>query len=723
MNADIWKYTRSGFDKNEVITNGNRFLIGNGFIGYRGTMDEWGKDELSAVNLAGIYDQNGDKWREPVNAPNGVFCKILIDRIPMALGETETKEHTQTIDFRRGVHERETDFGKATLKSERLCSMVRHNLIASRLTFKLCEDSRVEIITGIVTDIWDINGPHLFDHAFKTGRVLVVSSKTGELSFPVVVSQAAVYDFPADEVHEMAKTGLYRHISFDGKAGQEYTLALFCAVYSGQKGEQLNKSAEDLVIEAEKLGFCGVLAEHEAAWDALWQNSEVTLEGDDKAQRALNASIYHLHSIAPRHADNLSIPARGLSGQTYKGAIFWDTEIFLFPFFAHTDPALAKNLLRYRIETLPGALKKAKEYGFRGAFYAWESQEGGAEGCSYFNANDIFTRRPLRTYFRDKQIHVSGDIAYAMWHYFALSGDDSLLREGGAEVIFQVARFFISRTHQRVDNGKVELLDVVGPDEYHERVNNSVFTNQMAAFCLENTIKTADYLKGKYPSEYRALMDRLDFKEDLAFCRELLPKIKPQFDPEKIIEQFDGYFDLEDCSLRTVSSRILHKQEYWGSNNGVAAHTQIIKQADVVAMMALFPELFSPEAVRRNWEYYEPRTEHGSSLSACMYALTACRFGRADLAWDHFLKTASIDLTGTSKSWAGEIYIGGTHPAANAGAWLIAVMGFAGLSKQNGRIMLSPCLPEQITRLSFRVIAENGIRKTVTVTHEGYEIQ
>ncbi|MEN6471680.1 MAG: glycosyl hydrolase family 65 protein [Clostridiaceae bacterium] len=218
------------------------------------------------------------------------------------------------------------------------------------------------------------------------------------------------------------------------------------------------------------------------------------------------------------------------------------------------------------------------------------------------------------------------------------------------------------------------------------------------------------------------LLQKLKYEDDLKLLKAVAPKLSPSFTQAALIEQFDGYFKLEDCPLSTVRGRVLDAREYWGTNHGVAAHTQVIKQADVIAMMALFPSLFSEETVERNWRFYEPRTEHGSSLSACMYALTACRIGRPDLAWEHFMKTASIDLVGGGKHWAGEIYIGGTHPAANGGAWMIAVLGFAGLTVQNGELKLNPRLPKEIISLRFPVTLR-GKRAIVTVTHGGWEVK
>ena len=716
---DLWSYTQNGYNAGDTVANGNRFLIGNGYMGYRGTMDEWGQKEFAAVNLAGVYDQNGDKWREPVNAPNGLFAKLFVNGRAAALGEDEPLSHSQSINFRHGVHTRETEFDSVRIRSERIASMAEPRLLASRLTLTFSGDAEAELLTGIVTDIWDINGPHLFGHICQTGPDLLVKAHTGELRIPVASAQAARCDFPCEETRETTRSGAYRRIRFGAKAGKTYIVDLFASVFTGGPEPELPAAA--LCESAASDGFDSCLSAHKKAWENLWHNSEVELQGDDEAARALNASLYHLHSIAPRHTANLSVPARGLSGQTYKGAIFWDSEMFLFPVFVHTEPELAKSMLRYRISTLPGALGKAAEYGFRGAFYPWESQEGGVEGCTDYNVVDVFTHRPVRTYFRDKQIHISGDIVYALWRYYEITGDLSLLREGGAEVILQCARFYLSRAHRRVDTDKVEFLDVIGPDEYHERVCNNKFTNLMAAHCMSRALAVTELFTGTEPEFINGLIQKLDYGSDLALLMAVYPKLRPDFKDGAVIEQFDGYFSLEDCTPDTLRGRLLDEREYWGTNHGVAAHTQVIKQADVIAMTALFPSLFSDETVERNWRYYEPRTEHGSSLSACMYALTACRFGRPDLAWEHFIKTASIDLVGGGKHWAGEIYIGGTHPAANGGAWMIAVLGFAGLSVKDGELTVTPRLPPQIKSLRFPITLR-GKRVVITVTPDGYKI-
>ena len=714
---NTWLLEQSGYDPARVQSDGNRFLLANGYMGLRGTVEEAGRESCPALNLAGVYDRFEDRWREPVNAPRALCCRLSLNGKPLALGETGAIRHRQSIDYRRGLFRRETDFGPAAIVTERFVSMAQPHLLAARIELSFREDGEAELRSGISTDIWDINGPHLFDFRFRPGEMLLCTAVTGEKRIPLAVAQRLNADFAAAESVEEG-SGLFRVLRFPVKKGETRRLTVFAAVFTGLDDAAPAEAAAALCESARGRGFEDCKKAHEDAWEEIWKRSAADLEGDERAALALHASQYYLNSIAPRHAGNLSIPARGLSGQTYKGAIFWDSEIFFFPMFVHTQPEAARSLLRYRIETLPGALKKAAEYGYRGAFYPWESQEGGAEGCTNFNVVDVFTHRPVRTYFRDRQIHISADVAYAMRRYYEITGDRSLLEEGGAEVILQCARFYLSRASAHLDRETADFADVIGPDEYHERVTNNAFTNRMAGYCVESALQLEEIFADRR-EWFDGLLRSLDYADDLPRLRDLLGRIRAPRTRDGVIEQFDGYFELEDCGLENVRSRLRDPREYWGGDHGVAGTTQIIKQADVIALMALLPEDFSDEAVAANWDYYEPRTEHGSSLSACMYALTACRIGKLDRAWELFMKTASIDLEGGGKQWAGEIYIGGTHPAANGGAWMIAALGFAGLRVEKGKLRLSPRLPEQITRLRFPVTV-GGERLLVTVTHEGW---
>lgn len=694
-----WIVKESCFDKQLVTTNGNKYMLGNGYMGYRGTLEEFSKTELVAVTLAGLYDKEGDKWREPVNAPNGLLTKVFCNDQLLSVLDCEPVAHTQELNIRNAIHHRSTEYavsdgGALTFTADRFVSQDNLHLLVSKYSIRSTQDCRVAIETGIDVDVWDINGPHLYGQKVQLkDEVLISSSVSGELKIPVVVAERAVFSFGEELLEDGAAV---RRISFDARAGETYEWFKYVAVYTGLDADQPESEAVKSVHAAEALGFEGLFKAHRLLWDERWSHSDVIIEGDEAAQFALRYSIYQLLIIAPTVSEKVSIPARGLSGQVYKGAVFWDTEMFMLPFFLHSDPKVARNLMMYRIHTLDGARRKAAEYGFLGAFYAWESQDTGDDACTLFNVNDVFTGRPMRTYFRDKQVHISGDVVHGIWKYVQFTGDESLLTSGGAEVIWECARFFYSYAYYNSVKQRFEILDVTGPDEYHERVNNNAFTNALVKETLEIALHTAALLQEKYPEAYGQLSAPFSSGPFLEEFKTMLDSFYvPQPDPASlVIEQFDRYLTLEDVELTELKSRVLNKNEYFGGGNGLATTTTILKQADVVLMLNLFKHSFSKEVKQANWEFYEPRTEHGSSLSPCIYALVAADIGSPDWGYPYFMRTATVDLTGESKQYVGDLYIGGTHPAANGGAWMAAVLGFAGLDYDGGVVHINPSLPQ-----------------------------
>lgn len=693
------------FSRENIVTNGNKYMTGNGYMGCRGTLEEFGKEQLAALTLAGVYDQAGGKWREPVNAPNALFTRLRCNGERLGVLDTEPLSHRQELDLSAALHKRGTVYsisgGELAFTAERFVSMDQLHVLASRLCLVATADCRIELETGIDSEVWDINGPHLYGlQEQRTEGVHLCTAVTGELGLQVAVAEMTVYGF---EALETAGEGARRFIAFDVKAGEVYEWFKYAAVYTELDCSDPDVLAMQNVRTAEAAGYGQLLAAHREAWAERWKRSDCLIEGDDAAQFALRYSIYQLLIIAPTGSEKVSIPARGLSGQVYKGAVFWDTEMFMLPFFLHSDPGTARNLLMYRIHTLDGARRKAAEYGYLGAFYAWESQDTGDDACTLFNVNDVFTGRPMRTYFRDKQVHISADVVHGIRQYVSFTGDDSLLADGGAEVIWECARFFYSYAYYNPVKQRYEVLDVTGPDEYHERVNNNAFTNALVRRTLEVALECSELLQARFPERYQQLAGQFAGGPFLKEFREMLDSFYvPQPNPNTLlIEQFDRYFGLEDVPLAELKARQLHPNEYLGGGNGLATTTTILKQADVVLMLNLFKSFFSSEVKQANWQYYEPRTEHGSSLSPCIYALVAADIGSPDWGYPYFMRTATVDLTGESKQYVGDLYIGGTHPAANGGAWMAAVLGFAGVQFDRETLQVKPALPEQWTAVEL----------------------
>lgn len=681
-----------GYDRDRVMMRGNKFLVANGRFGYRGTMEEDGAESGVALNLAGVYDGIPGKWRETVNAPNPLFTRLYCGDALLEAGNAVS--HEQSLDLCRALHMRKSVFscGGAivTVESERFASMADTHLLAMRYCIRTDKSAEFSLETGIDAAVWDLNGPHLENVSFRhCGDSLLCRANTQEKKIPVTVAEE--FSFPVGEsgYHADAENRALHVFRFTAEAGREYVLTKLCRVFAGEE-----TGGKVLSYEEER-------ERHFAAWKQQWEAADIEIDGDERAQLALRYSIYHLLILTPQ--GNTSIAARGLSGQTYKGAVFWDTEIFLFPFFLNVQPHTARRLLQYRIATLDGARRKAKSYGYDGAFFAWESQETGDDACSAFNVTDVFTGRPVRTYFLDKQIHIDGDIVYALNEYIERTQDDSILADGGMELIAECAAFYYSYAYYSPYRDCVDIVDVIGPDEYHERVTNNAFTNRMVLHTWQVCRETAERFRVRFPEKYEELNGRLKLEELLRKIGETEKKLaRPKQNGQGVIEQFDGYFKLEDVNVETVRSRLKVPNEYWGGSNGVATATQVIKQADVIAMLCLFPE-YPGEVEKACFDYYFPRTEHGSSLSASMYGLQACRLGETGYAYEMMLKSAEADLSGETKQYAGGIYIGGTHPAASGGAWKAAVCGFAGLHVRGGKIECTPILPKNWNGMRFCV--------------------
>ena len=704
MNIGNWQIKETEFMRDKVEQNGSRFLVANGFMGYRGTLEEFGKKELVALNMAGLFDKNGDSWRESVNAPNPFYVNVMANGTNLSVLTADIFSHEQTLDIRFGLHSRKTVFNVSgtniTVKAERFLSMKRENLAVLKYTVISDSDIKLCVDTKVDTDVWNINGDHfVVNTENKLDNISVIELETIENKIPVFI-----YEYIA---------GAENHNEITLKANEEFSFEKLCGVYWGSASE----NSLDVFKNSINCSYDSLFAEHKLVWEEIWDKSDVVIEGDDEAQFAIRYSLYHLNSIVPRNTDKCAIPARGLSGQVYKGAAFWDTEMFMMPFFSFTDYRLCKNLAMYRVNTIAGAKRKAKEFGYEGAFYAWESHETGDDSCTLFNVNDIFTGRPLRTYFKDCQIHVSADVVYGLWEYCRVSGDYSVLYSGGLEMIYQCLFFFYSYAVYKPLKHRFEIHNTVGPDEYHERVNNNAFTNRMVSYTAEAFSQALAFVKENNIDFYNEFCKKNDtswiqnFKDNLYI---------PSPNENRIIEQFDGYFTLEDTDLDTLRSRELIKNEYWGAH-GLASTTRILKQADVIMLLNVFRSEYSTDIKKANWEFYEPYTEHGSSLSACAYGIVAAGIGMPDWAYKYFMKTATVDLTGDTKQYLGDMYIGGTHPAANGGSWNTAIFGFGGVSYNDDVLDISPSLPGHWKKLSFKLLWK-GVKLYVEICGDKVEI-
>jgi 1,2-alpha-glucosylglycerol phosphorylase len=726
---DGWRVVESGFRPDTVVTAGSNFMTGNGYLGYRGTFAEWGPDGYVACVVTDTYDCADGRWRELATVPNPLFATWAADGVELTVhpdgsgGPLEDLE--RVLDVRSATFHRRATFrlpgSRATLHEERFASLARLHVVAQRHRLTATAATSLRSTSGIDTDVWSMNGQHLTDvRIHDEGVVQVVEARTVESGIDIAVARTQVVPAGARPVPVPDATTWRRRHDLEVEAGGTAVVDTYLAVFSSNDVDDPAAAAREAAVAAADDGWEALRDEHDAAWDAVWAASDVAIDGDPLAQVATRFGIMHNVIATPRHTDDLPIGARGLSCQAYQGAAFWDQELFNLPMYLHTDPEVARRLLAYRHRTLDGARRKAARLGYAGAYYAWISGKDGEELCPSFFFVDVLTGRPIRNHFDDRQIHVSPDVAWTVARYVEVTGDVDFLDERGAEIVFEVARFCASRVAVRVDTGHAHVRQVLGPDEYHEHVDDNPYTNHLVHEALDIALRVHADLRERSPQRLRELSAALSLDDaEVDRWRDVRDRlVLPGPDPATgVIEQFAGYHDLEDTTPDVVASRLQAPDEYWGWPNGVAVHTQVIKQADVVQLLVTLPERFAPAVHAANLDHYEPRTQHGSSLSFSAYAIAAARLGRTEHARELFLRSATVDLLATTSKTSGGTFIGGIRTAAAAASWMIVAQGFLGVRVRDGRLHLDPVLPAAWSRVALPLVVR-GRHLHVTVTAE-----
>jgi beta-phosphoglucomutase len=471
------------------------------------------------------------------------------------------------------------------------------------------------------------------------------------------------------------------------------------SIYTSRDTENPEKAALQAIDLAAAQGFDKLSKSNDAAWVEEWENCNITIEGDEEADRRLRYSLFQLLIAAPRQDERVSIAAKTLSGFVYRGHSFWDTEIFVLPFFIYTRPKIARNLVMYRYHTLPGARRKAEENGFEGAMYAWESAATGDE------TTPRWVPRPdsselVRIWCGDIEHHITADVAYGVHHYWRIAGDDEFMRSYGSEILLDTARFWGSRVEWSPETGRYEISNVIGPDEYHDHVDNNAFTNVMARWNLEAALEVLAWLRDFDPDKAAELEGRLDLTvERLSHWNDVIDKIYLGFDPQTgLFEQFEGFFQRKEVDLRDFEPRTKSMQVILGIE-GIQAY-QVIKQPDVLMLLYLLPSRYDRKTLKVNWDYYTPRTDltFGSSLGPAIQSAMAAQMGDIQAAYQHFIHASRTDLEDVRGN-AGE----GIHAATAGGLWQAAVFGFGGLEIPPDGPSAVPHLPPGWTRMKFRI--------------------
>ena len=694
-----WVLAAEGFDALREAIYKSRFSISNGLLGLRAGRavsrgERWVVPHRAYV--AGLFDIPGPEHPIPalVPAPGWQQIKIMFPGGPLVHHSGEANSHRTTLDMRRGV-----------LLSR--CRLIEHPAIAVRVStlhLLMLSDRAIgvqvieltieegEIEVGVEASFEGLG------HGLKSERIEQDLGVWRTKYSGKRVAMAGVLSLQIDgsEVTPTVPGPFVRSWHWKTRPGQIVCVAGLIAVVRGDASDaDPGRIAWEKLGVARQLGWRKVVEEHEAAWSVRWRCSDIEVGGDPAAEQALRFAVYHLNSAANPADERVSIGARGLTGDDYNGHVFWDTEIYLLPFYIFTWPEAARALLMYRFRTIDGARQKAAQMGWRGAMYAWESADTGAEAT------------PEQVVGPDGQIidvlcgkqeqHITADVAYAVWQYWQATEDVDFFLEAGAEILLETGRFWSSRAQPEGD-GCYHIRGVIGPDEYHEHVDDNAYTNVMARWNIRRALEVTNLLRERWPERWGELSCSLGLDEtELARWRTVAETMVTGRNSQTgLFEQFAGFFSLEEIDLADYAGRSVPMDVVLGRER--TQRSKVIKQADVVALLGLLPEEFPGDSGRANFRYYEPRCGHGSSLSGAMHGLVAARLGDSDLAKRYFEQAVAIDLADNHTTIAA-----GLHMAALGGTWLTALFGFAGLSLRSDGIAFDPKLPVSWRTLKFGI--------------------
>jgi len=706
----MWKIIEETFNSEKQHHKETVFTIGNGYLSTRGAFEEKYPGERRATFLHGVFDDVPVVFTELANAPDWLEMEILLDGERFSLSEGELLSFTRTLDLHTATLSRDLRWrsprGQIThLIFERFASLADEHLCAVRV-FITPEnyEGRVEVRAGINGDTDNLGIKHWdwIDQGLR-GREAWLRCQTRATKIELAVSVNLSMTV-ADQNSRVNRWDVHNHPSLvafaDVKSSETATVTKWVTQYTSRDVKNPLSSARKTLKKFAWKEWTDVWDEHRKMWEAEWNRSDIVIEGDDEAQLAIRFNLFQLLIAAPRHDEYVNLGAKTLSGYGYRGHCFWDTEVFMLPFFTYVRPEIAGLLLSYRWHNLIGAKAKAKANGFSGAQYPWESAATGEEVTPTWVPDQNDRTKLIRIWTGDIEIHISADIAFGIWKYWQATRDESFLLERGAEVILETARFWSSRAEWNDELQRYEISDIVGPDEYHDHVDNNVYTNAFARWNLQTALDLKDWLERDHPVTWKKLNRRVNLKpKELKQWQHVMDHMYLPFDPQtKLVEQFEGYFGCKDVNLAELEPRTESLQTIFGIEG--VNETQILKQPDVLMLMYLMPDLYDFETVKANYAYYTARTDHtfGSSLGPSIQAIMACRVGDPG-AYEHFMRAARADLFDIRNN-AGD----GIHGASAGGLWQAVVFGFAGLERSADGWKTNPHLPEHWQRISFKIV-------------------
>lgn len=683
------------------------FTQGNGYLNLRGAFEEdlHGADQTETywrlpanvtlekprhpkskwgLYVPGVYGLHPLLGEEIINLPHAIGINLLQDGEKLDMERSRISRLTRSLELSNGRLRRSFTWhrpaGRLDVTFERYCSLQHKHLIVQEVRLRADVPMGITFESFIDADV-TTNGYRHFTSVsgrFAGGVRVIVTTDSGQTA-----GLHAVCEMPG----EAGRTGTAVR---GGRWSESWRLVL-------EPGREISVRRHVLVAASVDDGYPGDMdvhldrllqrlredppdfARHAALWADRWRVADIVICGDDRLQEAVRFAICHLLRAA-NDSERVSIDAKGFAGEAYFGHYFWDTEIYLLPFFIYVWPEQAKKLLTYRYHMLPGARENARRYGYAGARHPWESLASGTEQCSNWQ-------------YADLEIHVTADIVYGMWHYAAATGDWTFLFEKALPVMVETARYWVSRADRK--DGKIQLIGVMGPDEYLPFTRNNAFTNYMVKFSLAKTLDALEMAEACRPDCVAGL--RVTPEEKAAFREMAEHLVFPEDRRRKFIwqsEDFDQFLDVDFGAVWKDRSKpfghfISQERNY---------RSKALKQADTVALLCLFRDHFDEETKRNCLNYYEPLTTHDSSLSAIFHALLCFDIGETEKALAYLQTSLGLDL---ERKGAAE----GIHIANCGGIWQAVVMGMAGFAGllEGGKPVFRPRLPKHVESMAFHL--------------------
>lgn len=718
--VEPWQIRETRLEFAQLDEAESLFALSNGHLGLRGNLDEGEPHGLPGTYLNSFFETRPLPYAEAgfgypeagqtiVNVTNGKIMRLLVDDEPFDVRYGDLIAHERVLDLRAGTLTRDAQWrspaGKQVkVHSTRMVSLAQRSIAAIEYVVEAIDEfARITVQSELVTNedqprtsadprvsgslskpLEAVHNEHsdfgaLLVHCTRGSGLMMAAAMDHEIDVPGRVETTT------DARHDLARTTVICGL----RPGQKLRIVKYLAYgWSSMRSRPaLRDQAAAAIAGARYIGWQGLVDAQRAYLDEFWDCADVEVEGDPDVQQAVRFGLFHVLQASAR-AERRALPGKGLTGNGYDGHAFWDTEGYVLPVLTYTKPSAAADALRWRASTLKLAKERATQLDLDGAAFPWRTIRG--EECSaYWPAGTAGW-------------HVNADIAMAFERYRLVTGDDSLERECGLEVLVETARLWMSLGHH--DRHGVWHLDgVTGPDEYTAVVRDNVFTNLMAA----GNLRAAAQACLRHPE---AAQDLGVTMEDTAAWRHAADAAHIPFDDELgVHQQHDGFTTLRewDFHANTTYPLLLHEAY-------VRLYpSQVIKQADLVLAMQWQSHAFTDEQKAHNVDYYERRTTRDSSLSACTQAVMCADVGHLELAHDYTHEAALIDLRNLHKNTRD-----GLHMASLAGSWTALVAGFGGLRDDEGLLSLNPQLPDDISRLVFR-LRWRDFRVTVDVDHDG----